>query len=252
MRRLRRITDTAIFVTYYCVRRKYPFCLRRKFYMRSEEVVLRIAKLTSSDAEGATSHSCSLADRPEPGAAVSLRCRVELIMPLACSSRIRAKRQSQARGGPGIFRLYCPFVIADRRTVSCDLCFRFSRSVLSLLLVPQKAASAAGGEVGMDCGTALAKQARLSPYREALRRRTFARRRAPRAAAEGRVAEKRLAISQFGSAPKALKRLDSRKKETWSSFPLALNFLPNDLDFPSPGFGNPSHALWQVLVFRVE
>src|SRR5208283_567623 len=22
--------------------------------------------------------------------------------------------------------------------------------------------------------------------------------------------------------------------------PLALNFLPNDLDFPSPGFGNPS------------
>ena len=45
-------------------------------------------------------------------------------------------------------------------------------------------------EAGMDCGTALAKQARLSPYREALRRRIFARPRALAPAAEGRVGEK--------------------------------------------------------------
>ncbi len=147
-------------------------------------------------------------------------------------------RWSQARGALGIFRLYYPRVIADRRTVRCDFCFRFSRSVLSLLLVPKKAASAAGSEAGMDCGTALAKQARLHPYREALRRRILARPRAPTPAAAGRVGEK--SGSQFGVARKPLKRLDSRKKEAWISLPLALNFLPNDLDFPSPGFANPS------------
>src|SRR5271165_5633417 len=46
--------------------------------------------------------------------------------------------------------------------------------------------------------------------------------------------------SQFGFARKPLKWPDSRKKEAWNSLPLALNFLPNDLDFPSPGFANPS------------
>src|SRR5271165_4998947 len=46
--------------------------------------------------------------------------------------------------------------------------------------------------------------------------------------------------SQFGFARKPLNSLDSRKKEAWISLPLALNFLPNDLDFPSPGFANPS------------
>ena len=48
---------------------------------------------------------------------------------------------------------------------------------------------------GMDCGTALAKQARLNPCGEALRRRVFARPRAPAPAAEGRFRdERRLAI----------------------------------------------------------
>jgi hypothetical protein len=135
-------------------------------------------------------------------------------------------------------RLYYPCVIADRRIVRRDFCFRFSRSVLSLLLVPQKAASAAGSEAGMDCGTALAKQARLHPYGEALRRRIFARPRAPAPAAEGRVGEKSGSQSGFGRKP--LKSLDSWKKEAWISLPLALNFLPKDLDFPSPGFENPS------------
>jgi len=64
-----------------------------------------------------------------------------------------------------------------------DLCYRCS-------WFPKKAASAAGSEAGMDCGTALAKQARLHPYREALRRRIFARPRAPTPAAAGRVGEK--------------------------------------------------------------
>ncbi len=100
-----------------------------------------------------------------------------------------------------------------------------------------KAASAAGSEAGM-CGTALATRARLNPYGEALRRRIFACPRAPAPAAEGRVGEK--SGSQFGFARKPLKRPDSRKKEAWISLPLALNFLPNDLEFPSPGFGNPS------------
>jgi len=88
------------------------------------------------------------------------------------------------------------------------------------------------------CGTALAKQARLHPRGEALRRRIFARPRAPAPAAEGRVGEN--SGSRFGFARKPLKRPDSRKKEAWNSLPLALNFLPNDLDFPSPGFENPS------------
>jgi len=45
---------------------------------------------------------------------------------------------------------------------------------------------------------------------------------------------------QSGFARKPLKSPDSRKKEAWISLPPALNFLPNDLDFPSPGFANPS------------
>ena len=50
-------------------------------------------------------------------------------------------------------RLYCPCVIADRRTVPCDLCFRFSGPVLIAALGPQKKpASAAGSEAGMDWG----------------------------------------------------------------------------------------------------
>ncbi len=77
----------------------------------------------------------------------------------------------------------------------------------------------------MDCGTALAKQARLNPCDEALRR-VFARPRAPAPAAAGRVGEK--SGSQFGVARKPLKRLDSRKKEAWISLPQALNFLPNE------------------------
>src|SRR5271166_334075 len=90
----------------------------------------------------------------------------------------------------------------------------------------------------MDCGTGLAKRARLNPYGEALRRHMFARPRAPGPAAEGRIGEK--SSSQFGVARKPLKSPDSRKKKAWISLPLALNFLPNDLDFPSPSFANPS------------
>src|SRR5208282_1946947 len=71
-------------------------------------------------------------------------------------SRGKAKRPlvecvnavEQARGALGIFRIYYPCGTADRRTVPCDFCFQFSRSVLYLLLVPQKAASAAGSEAG--------------------------------------------------------------------------------------------------------
>ena len=62
----------------------------------------------------------------------------------------------------------------------------------------------------MDCGTALAKQAPLSPHREALRRRVLAHPRAPAPAAAGRVGvKKRLAISQFEFARKPLKSPDS-------------------------------------------
>jgi hypothetical protein len=105
----------------------------------------------------------------------------------------------------------------------------------------QKGASAAGGEAGMGRRTDLAKHARRIPYGEALRRRIFARPPAP--AVGGRVGQK--SGSQFGSldsgfARKTLKSPDARKKEAWNSLPLALNFLPYDLDFPSPGFGNPS------------
>src|SRR5271157_652653 len=102
---------------------------------------------------------------------------------------------------------------------SCYHCSRFP-----------KRPRAAGSEAGMDCGTALAKQARHHPCGEALRRRVVARPRAPAPAAEGRVGEKSGSqSSQFGFARKPLNSLDSRKKEAWNSLPLALNFLPNDL-----------------------
>src|SRR5271166_919549 len=48
------------------------------------------------------------------------------------------------------------------------------------------------------------------------------------------------ALSQYGFARKSLKSPNSRKKKAWNLLPLALNFLPTDLDFPSRGFGNPS------------
>src|SRR5271157_2283260 len=102
----------------------------------------------------------------------------------------------------------------------------------------------------MDCGTALAKQARLNPCDEALRRCVFARPRAPAPAAEGRFGEK--SGSQFGFARKPLNSLDSRKKEAWISLPLALNFLPNDLDFPSPGFANPSTHFGKSCPSRLQ
>jgi hypothetical protein len=64
-----------------------------------------------------------------------------------------------------------------------DLCYTCS-------WFPKRPASEAGSEAGMDCRTALAKQARLHPCGEALRRRVFACPRAPAPAAEGRVGEK--------------------------------------------------------------
>jgi hypothetical protein len=79
----------------------------------------------------------------------------------------------------------------------------------------------------MDCGTALAKQARLNPYGEALRRPVFARPRAPAPAAVEKSGPR------FGFACKPLNNLDPRKKEAWNSLPLVLIFLPNDLEFPS-------------------
>jgi len=66
----------------------------------------------------------------------------------------------------------------------------------------------AGSEAGMDCGTALAKRARLRPCGEALRRRVFARPLAPVPARRG---------AEGGFARKPLKSPDSRKKETWSA-----------------------------------
>ena len=76
--------------------------------------------------------------------------------PVECANAVEP-----GSGRASDFRLYYPCVTADKPTVPCDLCFRFPRSVLSLLLVSQKAASVAGSEAGVDCGTALAKQARL-------------------------------------------------------------------------------------------
>jgi hypothetical protein len=46
--------------------------------------------------------------------------------------------------------------------------------------------------------------------------------------------------SQVEVPRKPLNSLDSRKKEAWIPLPLALIFLPNNLDFPPYGFGNPS------------
>ena len=199
--------------------------------------MLRIAKLTLLDAEGAISHSSSLADRPEPGAAVSLRCRVQSIMPLACSSRIRAKRQSQARGGPGIFRLYCPLLsltgaLSHAIYVSDfqDLCYRCSWFPKRPRARPEaRWAWIAGRPLRSRRGSVLiARRYGGAPSHVDARR-------AGRRGSSRR--EKRLAISQFGSAPKALKKARLRKKETWSSFPLALNsflmiwiFLPLALE----------------------
>ncbi len=100
----------------------------------------------------------------------------------------------------------------------------------------------------MDCGTALANQARLNPYGEALQGRAFARPRAPAPAAEGE--SERKSGSKFGFARKPLKSPDSRKKETWILLPLALVFLPNDLDFSSPDFANPSTKFVKSRVSR--
>jgi hypothetical protein len=51
-------------------------------------------------------------------------------------------------------------------------------------------------------------------------------------------------------ARKPLNSPDSRKKAAWISLPLALDFLPNDLDFPSLGFGNPSTHFVKSRVSR--
>jgi len=120
-----------------------------------------------------------------------------------------------------------------RRQAHCPMRFLFPifKICAMLLSFPQNAASAAGSEAGMDCGTALAEQARLNRHGEVLRGASSnvqARwRRPPRGESE-----------RFTRKP--LNSLDSRKKEAWISLPLALNFLPSDLDFPSPGFANPS------------
>jgi len=88
----------------------------------------------------------------------------------------------------------------------------------------------------MDCRTALAKQSRAPSLWRGVA--AAHRRMSMRAGAEGRVGEK--SGSQSGFARKPLNSFNSRKKEAWILLPLALNFLPNDLDFPSRGFENPS------------
>jgi hypothetical protein len=55
---------------------------------------------------------------------------------------------------------------------------------------------------------------------------------------------------QVGFPRKPLNSLDSRKKEAWITLPLALIFLPNNLDFPSPCFGNPSMNSGKSCVSR--
>jgi hypothetical protein len=97
-----------------------------------------------------------------------------------------------------------------------DLCY--------MLLVPRKAASAAGSEAGMDCGTAPAKRARLNPCGESLLRRMVARPRAPAPTADSE--RKAAPILQLGFARKPLKRADSVEER--------------NLEFASPGFEFPS------------
>src|SRR5271165_5849980 len=94
--------------------------------------------------------------------------------------------------------------------------FQFFKTYAIVVLGSQKAADAAGSEAGMDFGTALARQAWVNPYGEALRRRVFAPPGAD-AVAEGRIGEK--SSSQSGVARKPLKSPDSRKKEAWISLP---------------------------------
>jgi hypothetical protein len=65
-----------------------------------------------------------------------------------------------------------------------------SQDVCYAALDSQKAASAAGSEAGMDCGTALCEAGPLNPYGEALLRCVFARPCAPAPAAEARFGEK--------------------------------------------------------------
>ena len=91
----------------------------------------------------------------------------------------------------------------------------------------------------MDGGTALAKQPRLRPLWRVVAaahlQRSTRRRWPPRGDWERSGSH----FSQSGFARKPLNGLDLRKQEAWISLPLALTLLPNDLDFPSPGFENP-------------
>ncbi len=120
-----------------------------------------------------------------------------------------------------------------RQKACCTVRFLFPIFKICAIatLISPKAARAARSEAGMDCGTALAEQARLNRYGEALRGASslvHARRRPPpRGETEG-------------SARKPLNSLESRKEEAWISLPVALIFLPKDLDFPSRGFENLS------------
>jgi hypothetical protein len=70
----------------------------------------------------------------------------------------------------------------------------------------------------------------------------------PKAYAEAAAEAARIRSTQLGFARKPLNSHDSRKKAAWISLPLAWISLPNDLDFPSPGFENPSMHL-QVKCF---
>jgi hypothetical protein len=97
-----------------------------------------------------------------------------------------------------------------------DPCYRCS-------WFPKKAASAAGSEAGMDCGTALAKPARLRPCDEC-RSEASSHEQAPAAAVEGRTRREKRRASWI--RPQALEK--SRFAEEKS------------LDFASPGFDFPS------------
>ncbi len=101
------------------------------------------------------------------------------------ADRDRAARPgSEGRATPPV--TVTPCVMADRRAVPRDFCFRFSRSVLSRSWFPKRPRGRKRGGHGLR-ERSLRSRLRLHPCGEALRRRIFARPRAPAPAAEGRV-----------------------------------------------------------------
>ncbi len=165
--------------------------------------------------------------------------------PVECANAVEP-----GSGRASDFRLYYPCVTADKPTVPCDLCFRFPRSVLSLLLVSQKATSVAGSEAGVDCGTALAKQARLdltARRRGGASSHVHARQGRPSRSESRKSGSQCCRLSRGQAIDKP--RFQERKwiwisfSPAWISFSLGLDFLQLGLGFPSARFGIPSARL---------